>query len=170
MKRTAMTAACWAALSLTCCCARRAAETTQTHYTDSVTVITRTETVRDTVVRIAPDSAAVKALLECDSAGRIRMARLLEYEAGARMPPPCLDLSDNVLTASATVDSMAVYLTLRDRLERQVTSTHDRNRTAAVVEVNRPTAWQRICCWTVGLAIGCGALFAGWKLVRLVRR
>ncbi len=152
------------------CCARRIAGNTQARHTDSITVITRTETVRDTVVHIAPDSAMVKALLECDSIGRIRMARLVEYEAGERMRPPRLDITDNILTASTEVDSMAIYLTLRDRLEQEKTTVTDTRNTETIIEVNRPTAWQRICCWTVSLAIGCAILFGGWKLFNIIRK
>ena len=139
------------------CCARRIAGNTQARHTDSITVITRTETVRDTVVHIAPDSAMVKALLECDSIGRIRMARLVEYEAGERMRPPRLDITDNILT-------------LRDRLEQEKTTVTDTRNTETIIEVNRPTAWQRICCWTVSLAIGCAILFGGWKLFNIIRK
>lgn len=39
--------------------------------------------VRDTIVTIAPDSASIKALLECDSAGNVLIKELQEAQKGS---------------------------------------------------------------------------------------
>jgi hypothetical protein len=71
--------------------------------------------------------------------GQVQMRKLLEYQAGNRLKPPDIEVRDNVLTATAQADSMAIYLTLKDRIERH-TSTH---KELQVVEVNRLNTWQR---------------------------
>lgn len=93
----------------------------------------------DTVVVLERDQSMIRALLECDSVGQVQMRKLLEYQAGNRLKPPDIEVHNNVLTATAQADSMAIYLTLKDRIERH-TSTH---KELQVVEVNRLNTWQR---------------------------
>ena len=100
-------------------------QSSQTEATDTVTV---TEQVRDTVV-----------VLECDSLGQVQMRRLMEYQAGNRLRPPDIEVRDNILTATAQADSMAIYLTLKDRIERHTSTRKE----FQVVEVNRLNTWQR---------------------------
>ena len=104
--------------------------------TDTVTV---TEQVRDTVVVLERDQSMLRALLECDSVGQVQMRRLMEYQAGNRLRPPDIEVRDNVLTATAQADSMAIYLTLKDRIERHTSTRKE----FQVVEVNRQNTWQR---------------------------
>lgn len=124
-----------AALSAACCPGLRL-ESSRTMGTDTVTV---TERVRDTVVVLERDRSMIRALLECDSLGQVQMKRLLEWEAGKRLKPPEVTLKDNVLTATAAVDSTAIYLTLKERLERHVSTRKE----VQIVEVNRLNTWQR---------------------------
>lgn len=42
--------------------------------------VVREREVRDTIVTIAPDSASIKALLECDSAGNVLIKELQEAQ------------------------------------------------------------------------------------------
>lgn len=67
------------------------------------------------------------------------MRRLMEYQAGNRLKPPDIEVRDNVLTATAQADSMAIYLTLKDRIERHTSTRKE----FQVVEVNRLNTWQR---------------------------
>ncbi len=96
------------------------------------------EILRDTVVRIEADSSLIQALVECDSLGQAHLSRIIEYESGDRAKPPVVMITDNVLTAKAVVDSMEVYMTLKDRYEEH------RVDIVRTVEVNRPTAWQKV--------------------------
>ena len=111
-------------------------QSSQTEATDTVTV---TEQVRDTVVVLERDQSMLRALLECDSVGQVQMRRLMEYQAGNRLKPPDIEVRDNVLTATAQADSMAIYLTLKDRIERHTSTRKE----FQVVEVNRLNTWQR---------------------------
>lgn len=117
---------------------RIAATDCKSDVRDTVTV---TEVLRDTVVRIAPDSAMIRALLECDSVGQVRLRQLLEYETGERLQPPNVQIRNNVLTASAKTDSMAIYLALRDRFEKRFSMQTET--IVKTVEVNRLTVWQK---------------------------
>ena len=72
------------------------------------------EVPRDTVVVIKPDSTILSALVECNARGE---ARLLEIEQlrNSLRAQTTLRLEDNRLEVKTVVDSMAIYLTLRDR-------------------------------------------------------
>lgn len=109
------------------------------HKVDSVVI---RETVRDTVVTIRPDKSVIRALLECDSLGQVRLRELIEYQAGERVRPPKIGIRDNVLTATAEVDSLTIYMRLKDRYERHVSQSAEKQ--TVVVEVNRLTWWQEL--------------------------
>lgn len=106
--------------------------------TDSVVI---RETVRDTIVTVERDSALVRALVECDSLGQAHIKQLLEYESGRRLTPPVVHIRDNVLTAAAKVDSLAIYLKLKDKYKEAVR--YDTRVITQTVEVNRLTGWQK---------------------------
>lgn len=148
---------------LTACHATKHLSRSMEH--DSVRV-TITEQIRDTVVMIESDSSVVRALLECDSIGRIRMTELLEYRAGARIRPPKLTLQGNILTAEAHIDSLGIYLQWHER--HQTTTSHHQEVVHDTVEVNRPNGWQLFWMRT-GQITACGlVLLLGFKLRKLL--
>lgn len=111
----------------------------QSHTLDSTIV---QERERDTIVYAPADQSMIRALLECDSLGQVHLNRLLEYQSGERLKPPILEVKDNVLTAKATIDSMAIYIKLKERdtkSYRQSTSVQTK-----IVEVNHLTWWQQL--------------------------
>lgn len=122
------------------------------------------ETLRDTVVRLAADSSLLRALVECDSLGQARLRELEEYRAGDRLPPPSVTIRDNILTATARVDSMAIYLTLKDRYSEAVQV--EREVVTQTVEVNRLTGWQRFWMRLGQLLAAAGAGIVAWKLLK----
>lgn len=143
-------------LLATGCRTARVMASSEARASDSVVI---RETIRDTTVIIRADNSLLRALLECDSLGRVRMKELLEYRAGDRLKPPNVDITDNVLTAKAEIDSMAIYLQLRDRYEKHTTARMQTDKEIVTVEVNRLTWWQGL--W-VKLGKGLfGALAAG---------
>lgn len=118
------------------------------------------------MVVLERDEAMLRALLECDSLGQVRMAQLLEYRAGERVKPPDVKVRNNILTATAEVDSMSVYLRLKDRFERRITSSAQT--VERVVEVNRLNRWQKFWMRT-GQVLGFALLlFGGYKLRKLL--
>ena len=99
-----------------------------------------TEVVRDTVVTVEPDSSMLRALMECDSLGQVRLSRLLDYESGKRTRPPMVSINDNVLIAKSVVDSMSIYLEFKDRYKEHYKTSYK----VSVVETNRLTGWQKL--------------------------
>ena len=152
---------------LTACVAGRTmTASTDLQQTDSVIV---RETLRDTVVSIAADSSLVRALIECDSTGRAYLRQLEEYRAGARLPPPELSIdTNNVLTATAAIDSMEIYLTLKAR-HREDTSIH-REVVTPGVEVNHLTWWQTPWIRLGQILAVAGVAVGGFRLFKLVKR
>lgn len=131
------------------------------HRVDSVRVV---ETLRDTVVTVEADSSLLRALVECDSLGQAHLRELAEYRAGNRLPPPTVTIRDNVLTATAAVDSMAIYLTLKDRYTEAIQQ--QREVVTKTVEVNRLTWWQTLWLRTGQILAAAVALLIGWKLLK----
>lgn len=113
------------------------------------TVIT-TETVRDTIIQVHPDSSIVQALIKCDSTGRARLEEIRILKESARVQQT-LALKDNWLTAKAIVDSMGIYLTYKERhKEEQHVQTID---TVIEKEGNVLKWWQKALMWIGIIAI-----------------
>ncbi len=92
------------------------------HRTESTEhTVTVTETVRDTVVQVQPDSSIVRALIRCDSTGRARLEEIRMLRESSRlqqtltMDSPAEPYQPTAVTVKAVVDSMGIYLTLRER-------------------------------------------------------
>jgi hypothetical protein len=127
-------------------------------------IVTVTETVRDTVIQVRPDSLIVQALIRCDSTGRARLEEIQTLRQSERLRQT-LSLQDNRLTAKATVDSMGIYLTYKDRYkEEQKVQTIE---TVIEKEVNILRWWQKALMWAGGIAIVALIVFI---LLRLVKR
>ena len=102
--------------------------------------VTITETVRDTIIQVQPDSSIVLALITCDSTGRARLEEIRTLKESARVQQT-LNLKENKLTAKAVVDSMGIYLTYKERhKEEQQVQTIE---TVIEKEVNVLKWWQK---------------------------
>ena len=113
-------------------------------------IVTVTETVRDTVIQVQPDSSVVEALIRCDSTGRARLEEIQTLRQSARVQQT-LSLKDNRLTSKAVVDSMGIYLTYKDRYrEEQKVQTIE---TVIEKEVNILHWWQKSLMWAGALAL-----------------
>lgn len=103
-------------------------------------IVTVTETIKDTVIQVQPDSSIVQALIRCDSTVRARLEEIRTLKESARVQQT-LELKDNRLTAKAVVDSMGIYLTYKERhREEQKVQT---NETVIEKEVNVLKWWQK---------------------------
>ncbi len=102
--------------------------------------ITITETIKDTVIQVQPDSSIIQALIRCDSTGRARLEEIRTLKESARVQQT-LALKDNRLMAKAIVDSMWIYLTYKERhKEEQHIQTIE---TIIEKEVNVIKWWQK---------------------------
>ena len=139
------------ALTVASCCPKLYPHKTEnTEHT-----ITVTETIRDTVIQVQPDSSIVQALIRCDSTGRARLGEIRTLKESARVRQ-ALALKDNRLTAKAIVDSMGIYLTYKERhKEEQHVQAIE---TVIEKEVNILRWWQKALMWIGIIAIVLSAL------------
>ena len=142
MDKTFMLAVALAALLaiLQGCCPKFYPHTTE----NTERIVTVTETVRDTVIQVRPDSSIVQALIRCDSTGRAKLEEIQTLRQSERLRQT-ISLQNNRLTARATVDSMGIYLTYKDRYrEEQNVQTIE---TVIEKEINVLRWWQKALMW-----------------------
>ena len=115
------------------------------------------EVVRDTVVQVQPDSSILQALIKCDSTGRARLQEIQTLKESARlqqsikMEADPLPYQPTVVTVKATVDSMGIYLTYKDRFKESVETREIE--TIIEKEVNILHWWQKTLIWAGIIAI-----------------
>ena len=161
MKRTIIAMA--AILSLQSCCHKLYPHTTEiTEKTESVT-----ETIRDTVIMVQPDSSIMQALIQCDSTGRARLQEIKALKESARMQqtismePEPQPYKPTVITVKATVDSMGIYLTYKERYKE--TAESQKIETIIEKEVNVLKWWQKLFIW---LGIAFCVILILWIVIR----
>ena len=149
------------------CCPKFYPQTTTT--VDHVEVVK--EVVRDTVIQVQPDSSILQALIQCDSTGRARLQEIQTLKESARlqqsikMEADPLPYQPTVITVKATVDSMGIYLTYKDRFKESVETREIE--TIIEKEVNILHWWQKLLMWAGGIVI---TITVGWIIGRLATR
>ena len=129
------------------------------------------EVVRDTVVQVQPDSSILQALIKWDSTGRARLQEIQTLKESARlqqsikMEADPLPYQPTVITVTATVDSMGIYLTYKDRFKESVETREIE--TIIEKEVNILHWWQKLLMWAGGIVI---TITVGWIIGRLATR
>ena len=154
-------------LVLQSCCPKFYPQTTTTveHYE----VVK--EVIRDTVIQVQPDSSILQALIQCDSTGRARLQEIQTLKESARlqqsikMEADPLPYQPTVITVKATVDSMGIYLTYKDRFKESVETREIE--TIIEKEVNILHWWQKLLMWVGGIVL---AITVGWIIGRLATR
>lgn len=122
MRHAALTAA--AILAVPACSPRAIAPSLSVTEKDTVT-----ETIRDTVVVVRPDSTILSALVECNEVGEARLKEIRQLRNSARAVTS-MGMRDNRIEVKTVVDSLKIYLALRERYRESV-----RTRTEKVVEI-----------------------------------
>ena len=129
------------------------------------------EVVRDTVIQVQPDSSILQALIQCDSTGRARLQEIQTLKESARlqqsikMEADPLPYQPTVITVKATVDSMGIYLTYKDRFKESVETREIE--TIIEKEVNILHWWQKLLMWVGGIVL---AITVGWIIGRFTTR
>ena len=166
MKRTIIAMA--AILSLQSCCHKLYPHTTEvTEKTESVT-----ETIRDTVIMVQPDSSILQALIQCDSTGRARLQEINALKESARLQqtislePEPQPYKPTVITVKATVDSMGIYLTYKERYKE--TAQIQKIETVIEKEVNVLKWWQKLFIWLGSISTILIILTLVYALVKLM--
>ena len=157
-----------AILSLQSCCHKLYPHTTEvTEKTESVT-----ETIRDTVIMVQPDSSIMQALIQCDSTGRARLQEIKALKESARMQqtismePEPQPYKPTVITVKATVDSMGIYLTYKERYKE--TAQIQKIETIIEKEVNVLKWWQKLFIWLGSISTILIILTLVYALVKLM--
>lgn len=117
-----------------------ACRTTQTLQTDTTREVRIVE--RDTLITIAPDSATVRALLDCDSTNQVILRRL-ETRNGTRIAATAKTTESTgslLLSVDCHEDSLTRELRLRDSV---ITTLRTEQRTIEVPAAL--TRWQSFC-------------------------
>ena len=149
------------------CCPKFYPQTTTT--VEHVEVVK--EVIRDTVIQVQPDSSILQALIQCDSTGRARLQEIQTLKESARlqqsikMEADPLPYQPTVITVKATVDSMGIYLTYKDRFKESVETREIE--TIIEKEVNILHWWQKFLMWIGGIVI---TIAVGWIIERLATR
>ena len=166
MKRTIIAMA--AILSLQSCCHKLYPHTTEvTEKTESVT-----ETIHDTVIMVQPDSSIIQALIQCDSTGRARLQEIKALKESARLQqtisiePEPKPYKPAVITVKATVDSMGIYLTYKERYKE--TAQIQKIETVIEKEVNVLKWWQKLFIWLGSISTILIILTLVYALVKLM--
>lgn len=140
-----ITAALIPAAILSACCPRLY-HTERTNRTETVK-----EIIRDTLIQVLPDSSIVQALIRCDSTGRARLEEIRTLKESSRLQQTITAQTEpqphkpTLISVKAKVDSMAIYLTYKDRLYetteiREVEKVMER-------QVNILKWWQKFLMW-----------------------
>lgn len=104
--------------------------------------ITITETLHDTVFKIAKDSSSYNALLECLD-GKVALKNVIQAEPGRTLKSPTVRLDNNKLQVDCNLKEQELYATwkskqIKDVQEKTITTTKF---------VNHLTLWQKIQIW-----------------------
>lgn len=132
-------------LSMVSCSRRQYPQ--MTTATTSVTTIT--EVQHDTIVTIQPDTSMLQALIECDSTGQAYLREINQLKSSDHLHQN-LKIEDNILTATAVVDSMDIYLTYKDRYQ-ETTNTWAETQTVTVT-TNILKPWQQLLMYLGAIA------------------
>lgn len=144
------------ALTVASCCPRLYPNKTEsTEHT-----ITVTETIKDTIVQVQPDSSIIQALIRCDSTGRARLEGIRTLKESARIQQT-LALKSNRLTSRTVVDSMGIYLTYKERYQEE--QKVQLVETVIEKEVNVLKWWQKALMWGCVVVVTVFQLFLPFR-------
>jgi len=123
------------------------------------------EIIRDSIVELPSDSAWLKALLACDSAGNVYLKTIEEYQQGTNIKLPLPEIKYNTVIVTAKVDSSAIYLQWKER--------HSFKDSIQVivqppVEIKEPSNWQWFQIWVGRISLGIFILLAIFKTKKFI--
>ncbi|MCM1502034.1 MAG: hypothetical protein NC115_05135 [Bacteroidales bacterium] len=156
MRRILLTLA--AILSMQSCCHKLYPHTSEA--TEKTEIVT--ETLRDTVIMVQPDSSIVQALIRCDSTGRARLQEINTLKQSIRtqqtinIDPQPQPHQPTVITIKTKIDSMGIYLIYKDRYKE--TTQTQKTETIIEKEVNILKWWQKVLMWMGIIAIAIGII------------
>ena len=107
-------------------------------------------TITDTIVTIAPDSASIKALLECDSAGNVLIKELEEVQGKNVSLALALKNAKGKPTTTIAIDckqdSLEKVIALKDETIKELSN----NKQTETIEVKYIPAFVKVFAWIGG--------------------
>lgn len=120
--------------------------------------------VKDTIITIAPDSASIKALLECDSAGNV-LIRELEETQGKNVSLQA-QLKNTKQGTTIVVECNQDSLERVIQLQNEKISELSNNKQTETIEIRYIPKFYKIMAWTgVGLIV----LLIGWFALKIYK-
>lgn len=109
---------------------------------NKIQTITITETLHDTVFKIAKDRSSYNALLECLN-GKVILKNVIQAEPGRNLKSPRVRLDNNILNVDCNLKEQELYAAwkskqIKDVQEKTITITNF---------VNHVTFWQKTQIW-----------------------
>ncbi|WP_166922449.1 hypothetical protein [Flavobacterium poyangense] len=109
---------------------------------NKIQTITITETLHDTVFKIANDSSSYKALLECLN-GKVVLKNVIQAEAGRILKSPKVRLDKQALSVDCHLKEQELYAAWKSKQVKEV-----QEKTITITKfVNHLTFWQKIQIW-----------------------
>ena len=126
-------------------------------------------TITDTIVTIAPDSASIRALLECDSAGNVLIKELEEVQGkNVSLALALKNSQKNKSTATMIVidckqDSLEKVIALKDETIKELSN----NKQTETIEVKYIPSFVKWLAW-----VGAGAILLAvlWVVLKVYRK
>ncbi|CAC9975536.1 hypothetical protein [Flavobacterium panici] len=109
---------------------------------NKVQTITITETLHDTVFKIAKDSSSYNALLDCIN-GKVVLKNVIQAEPGRTLKSPRVRLDNNKLNVDCDLKEQELYAFWKSKQVKDV-----QEKTITITKfVNYLTFWQKVQIW-----------------------
>ncbi|MCR4030721.1 MULTISPECIES: hypothetical protein [Flavobacterium] len=109
---------------------------------NKIQTITITETLHDTVFKIAKDSSSYNALLECLN-GRVVLKNVIQAEPGRTLKSPRVRLDNNTIQVDCNLKEQELYAAWKSKQVKEV-----QEKTITITKfVNYLTFWQKVQIW-----------------------
>ncbi|UUF16660.1 MULTISPECIES: hypothetical protein [Flavobacterium] len=109
---------------------------------NKVQTITITETLHDTVFKIAKDSSSYNALLDCIN-GKVVLKNVIQAEPGRTLKSPRVRLDNNKLSVDCDLKEQELYAFWKSKQVKDV-----QEKTITITKfVNYLTFWQKVQIW-----------------------
>ena len=116
---------------------------------EKIVEVERVVTKTDTIVTILPDSASIKALLECDSAGNVLIKELQEAQGknvSLALALKNLKGKPATLSVDCKQDSLEKVIALKDETIKEMSN----NKQVETIEVKYIPAFVKVMAWVGG--------------------
>ena len=146
------------------------------HYPSSAveteTTIVEKEIIKDTIIKVEPDSSIIKALIKCDSTGRAHLQELQTLKESIRVQQS-VSIETNpkphqptAITINTKIDSLGIYLKYKERY-KQETKTKTIEKTV-IKETNIIKPYQKLLMRVGAISIAALILYIIWKLKKFL--